>query len=69
MIGICDICHSLPHKNRCPEALEPQIAYICSECGEPIYVDDIFYRIGVDRYCERCVEDFKEYADVEDWGI
>jgi hypothetical protein len=63
----CEICHSYPHHPRCPEAEEPPIVYYCSECKEPIYDGEEFFRIKDKKYCMECMEDFKEYAEVEEY--
>ena len=63
----CEICFSLPHKRGCPNVETPPIVHYCSECKEPIYDQELFYRIGKDKYCENCIDDFKEYAEKEDY--
>lgn len=38
---------------------------ICALCGGRIY-EDYAYTINKQRYCEKCIEDSKEYFEEED---
>ena len=35
---------------------------VCEVCGAPIY-EDYAFRIGYDLWCDRCIQDSKEYID------
>lgn len=64
----CEYCHSgLPHLHLsgCPECPDPPVVYICDNCGESICDGDTFCRIGEDKYCEHCIDDSKETAEIE----
>ena len=64
----CEYCHnSFSHHPRCPNAPEPPIVCYCSECKEPVYDSDTFYRINEENYCEDCIEGFKKWADIEEY--
>lgn len=38
---------------------------ICAQCGQRIY-DEYAYRINRERYCGRCIDDSKEYLEIEE---
>ena len=64
----CEYCRMIPHHPRCPEASELKIVYYCSECKEPIYEGQMFYHVGKQKYCYDCMDEQKEFAEVEDWN-
>ena len=67
VIGMCDICRKNPCDYRCPNAEMPPIVHYCKECGYPIYENEEYYDIHSIQYCKKCIEDFKKYAEVEDY--
>lgn len=44
---------------------EPRVVCRCELCGDEIYEGDTIYRFRPYVICERCVEDRKDYAEVE----
>lgn len=39
-----------------------EISMFCDDCGEPIYIDDPYYRIGTSVYCESCIDSCRHTA-------
>ncbi len=39
-----------------------EISLFCDDCGEPIFIDDHYYRIGDAVFCEACIDSFKTTA-------
>ena len=64
---MCRECHQIPCHPSCPNAPEPKHVYICSGCGESICEGDDYFDIMGEQFCERCIEDAKSVAEVEDW--
>lgn len=46
-----------------PECGEP--CGYCDICGDPIYLDDVYYKIDDMRYCEKCINSSKKTASGE----
>ena len=67
VIAICRICRSLRCDPRCPNAPEPPTVCECDLCGESIREGDYLYRLGELKYCEECVEDAREEAELGTW--
>lgn len=53
---MCEICHSSPCLNLCPNALAPKAAFICGYCEEPIYPGDEYAKIDCERYHIDCLD-------------
>lgn len=41
---------------------EPQVAFRCECCGEPIYYGDDYYDFDGNKWCAECVQDCKREA-------
>lgn len=50
---MCAECHSWPHAPGCPNAPEPEAAYICGVCGEPVY-EEVYYDLYGIKECPDC---------------
>jgi predicted RNA-binding Zn-ribbon protein involved in translation (DUF1610 family) len=42
---------------------EPVAVCQCALCGEDIYEGETCYELGLDFYCENCIEDCKRTAE------
>jgi hypothetical protein len=60
---MCEECRQSRCPSGCPNAPEPPMVHICSECGEAIVDGDDYYEIGGDPYCDDCV--FHKTAEVD----
>lgn len=41
---------------------EPEVAFDCEVCGDPIYVGDDYYDLtGFGKVCEHCIEEARKY--------
>lgn len=47
------------------EPEEPKVFCYCSECEEPIYIGDLYYKFEFENLCVDCMEDHKKWADYE----
>lgn len=54
---MCEICGSIQCSSRCPNAPEPEVIEICSECGEGIYEGDEYFDSFSGPICKECMED------------
>lgn len=46
-----------------PDDNEPDVAFECDVCENPIYVEEEYYNIlGEYRICSKCIEEFKKTA-------
>ena len=64
---MCEICRHSPCHPRCPNAPEPPVVCVCSQCGEGIYEGDEFYDIHGEEWCENCIEDCVRTAEVDEF--
>ncbi len=69
MITICDVCRQDICPSRCPNYKETPVVYWCNECKEAIYDGEIYYNVYGKKFCEECIEDFKHFAEVEDYWV
>ena len=45
---------------------DAQPVKICDSCKEGIYEGETYYKIDGKSYCEHCIDDFSEVAELED---
>jgi len=50
--------------SRCPNAPEPPAVFECIECGSPIREGEYVYILGGEHFCEECVENSREEAEL-----
>ncbi len=62
---MCEICLRTPCLSQCPNAPLPPVVCECEECGDPIYEGDLYYHIGEHKFCETCVVENREFAEIE----
>jgi hypothetical protein len=62
---MCYECRQTPCHPRCPNADDPPIACHCDICGEAISVGDVMFVIDSDRFCERCIDESRTYAEFD----
>ena len=62
---MCDICHQHPCAGACPNAPEPPVFATCRECGGNIYDGEDYYKLINEYFCEDCVSNAHEIAEVE----
>ena len=55
---MCSYCLSNPCRTGCPNAPDPEPVYICSLCGEGIYIGDKYFEGEDGCVCEECFEEF-----------
>lgn len=67
---MCDLCHSTPCLQNCPNNLDEPI-YTCFFCGMGIYEGEQFTELNGVAYCKNCIEENTHEAeqpyDTEDW--
>ncbi len=59
---MCSECLHTPCLTGCPNALEPDAAYICTVCGEGILEGDMCLMFGADILCQSCIDDLVREA-------
>ena len=64
---MCDLCRKYPCDARCPYADDPPAIFICSECGGDICIDEYYWDVLGEQYCEECIDSFRKIAEyIED---
>ena len=53
---MCAACNSTPCDSRCPNADQPEVAYICIKCKGDIYVGDKYFQHRKGKICEECMD-------------
>lgn len=61
---MCDICRQSPCPPGCPNAPEPRAIYVCSGCDQDIYEGEDVYHIMGEQFCESCIRQAKEVAEL-----
>lgn len=62
---MCDVCMQHPCDQRCPNAPEPPVVFVCSGCGHDILDGDDYWDIFGEQFCETCIEKAKGTAEYE----
>ena len=70
---MCEICHRSPCHPRCPNASDPPVVGLCTNCGHEIYDGDDGYYVNDEWWCEDCMRgcfriaeaDFDDYDGYE----
>jgi hypothetical protein len=66
----CEFCHYVRgHHPQCPEADDRVEVFWCMECKEPIHIRETFYRIGKKKYCQSCIDSFRDVVEPEDFFL
>lgn len=63
---MCEMCRSIPHDYRCPNAAAPKAIYECDICGEGIYAGADYVEHEGEHYHVDCltVKDALEMGDI-----
>lgn len=65
---MCEICHRTPCDPRCPNASEPRVVGLCTNCGHEIYEGDDGYYVNDEWWCEECMNDCYRTAEADDFN-
>lgn len=62
---MCDICFQFPCHPRCPNAPDPPAVFVCSGCGDDIYVGQDYWDILGEQFCEHCIDRARGVAEYD----
>lgn len=64
---MCEICHSVPCLNRCPNAPEPKVRGYCEKCGDDLREDYEYYADNEgNKFCSyECALEYHEIKSME----
>ena len=64
---MCEVCRTNPCDPRCPNSPDPPVFAECENCGKEIYDGDDYWEIDDKKYCEKCIDKFHKFAEVEEY--